>query len=449
MKSYIKEFESMDKPSGYYTELVGNLESLNTELNAFNVINKELKDGLPFSVKDNLCVKGVESRASSKILKGYIPPFDATVVSRFKEKGFGFLGKTNMDEFGFGTFGTNSEKMARNPFDPAYTAGGSSSGAAIATSIMKYHAAIAESTGGSISAPAAFCGVVGFTPTYGVISRHGLIDYSNSLDKIGFMSRSSADTRIMFDAARGRDPKDSTSLDAEIKNTKYTKLTVINQLMDGVDKDVSDRFEKLLGKLEQQGFAINRVDLPEISAAIPAYYIISMAEASTNLARYTGFKYGAKVEDFSLSYNDFFKQARTNFGTEAKRRVILGTFVRSASVRSKYYNKALKLRAMLIDRMKRVLADSMLISPTMPVKTPRLDLIEKLTPVQVYSMDVLTASPNLCGFPHISFPYDYADGMPLGVQIVADHFQDHSLMSFTDKWEESFEYKFKHNLGEL
>ncbi len=449
MKGYFDEFTKADKPSDYYPKLTDGLKKLDKKFNAFNVINNRINSGFPFSVKDNICVDGVESTASSKILKGYTPPFDATVVSRLKEKGLGFLGKTNMDEFGFGTFGTNSEKIARNPFNPDYAAGGSSSGAAIATSIIKYHIAVAESTGGSISAPAAFCGVVGFTPTYGVVSRYGLIDYANSLDKIGLIARSSSDIRRMFGMIKGKDYKDTVSFNTNILDRRYKKLSIINQLMNGLEKDVADRFDRLIKKLEENGYEIDRVDLPDVDAAIPAYYIISMAEASTNLARYTGFKYGFKVEDFSMDYNKFFTEARSQFGNEAKRRIILGTFVRSSSVRNRYYNKALKIRAMLISKLKKIVSDSLLISPTMPIKTPRLDFIEKLTPLQNYSMDVLTAPPNLCGLPHISFPYDYIDGMPLGAQIVGDHFSDYSLMSFVDEWEDSFEYRFKYNLGGL
>ena len=449
MRSYISEFESKEKPKDYYAKIIEELKRKNAELNAFNIINDEINSGFPFSVKDNICVKGIESTASSKILKTYTPPFDATVVEKFKHNGFSFLGKTNMDEFGFGSFGINCEKPAKNPINSDYVAGGSSSGAAIATALLKYHIAVAESTGGSISAPAAFCGVVGFTPTYGALSRYGLIDYANSLDKIGFMARSAADIRTVLKQCTGRDGKDTTSSSQPLTDNPKAKLTVITELMDKTDEKIKSAFLRFLDKIKSLDYKIEYVSLPEIEHSIPAYYIVSTAEASTNLARYTGFKYGFKVEDFSKKYNDFFTEARNQFGMEAKRRIVLGTFVRSASVKDKYYVKALKIRRLLINRIKRLLKDSLLISPTMPIQTPKIDEVKKLSPTQSYAMDAFTIPPNFCGFPHASFTYDYLAGMPIGAQIVTDQFNDYAALSFIDSWENIFDYKFKYNIGAL
>ncbi len=449
MKSYIAEFDTKEKPKDYYNKLLENLKEKNRELNAFNNFNDSLHGGFPFSVKDNICVKGVESTASSKILKTYKPPFNATVVERLQKNNFGFLGKTNMDEFGFGSFGINCEAPAHNPFNSDYVAGGSSSGAAIATAILKYHVAVAESTGGSISSPAAFCGVVGFTPTYGVVSRNGLIDYANSLDKIGFMARSAIDVRKVLNMSTGRDTKDTTSLDVRLTDEPKIQFSVINQLMNGLDGKIRSAFDKFLEKLKGMDYKVNYVDLKEIEAAIPAYYVISAAEASTNLARYTGFKYGFKVNDFSKKYNDFFTEARKQFGAEAKRRIILGTFVRSASVKNRYYIRALKVRAMLNEKMRRILRESFIVSPTMPITTPKIADIEKLSPVQNYALDILTIPPNLCGLPHISFPYDYIGGMPIGAQVIGEHFNDYAVISFVENWERKFKYKFRYNIGAL
>mgnify|MGYP000293641925 CR=1 FL=1 len=340
----IEEFYSKQKPDNYYQNLIKDLSELNKKLNAFNNINLNANKNFLFSVKDNICVKNIETTAGSKILEGYIPPFNATVVERMFLNNFEFLGKTNMDEFGFGTFGLNSEHIPKNPFNKQYVTGGSSSGASIATSILKYHIALAESTGGSISAPAAFCGVVGFTPTYGVISRYGLIDYANSLDKIGIIARSSNDIKSVFNVIKGPDNYDSTCIDInkktnEIKNNKQNTIFIINQITDLVDEQVKSSFSKLINKLENMGFNIKYIDFDFLDKAIPTYYIISMAEASTNLAKYTGFKYGLKNNDFSKSYNDFFIDSRADFRLESKRRIILGTFVRNASVKNKYYYK--------------------------------------------------------------------------------------------------------------
>jgi aspartyl-tRNA(Asn)/glutamyl-tRNA(Gln) amidotransferase subunit A len=445
----IDEFRSKAIPDGYYSDLTAELEKLNGQLNAFNGINRLLDSGYPFSVKDNICVKGVETTASSKILSGYVPPFSATVVDRMVEGGFGFLGKTNMDEFGFGTFGINSERIARNPFNSEYVAGGSSSGAAIATSLLRYHVAVSESTGGSISAPAAFCGVVGFTPTYGLLSRYGLIDYANSLDKIGIMARSASDIRYAFDVMRGQDDYDTTCVSTTPTSERKSRIVVITQLLDGCDKAVVSSFEKLLDRLRNSGYRIDYVDVDFITSAIQAYYIISMAESSTNLAKFTGFKYGYKLDRFIEPYNEFFTEARDVFGPEAKRRIILGTLVRSASVRNRYYSKALKVRTMLINKLKGLLKEAFILSPTMPILTPKVSEAKELSPVHAYAMDAMTIPPNICGFPHISFPYDYVGGMPLGAQIISDHFNDYAVMDFVSEWEKGFDYRFKYNLGAL
>ncbi len=447
--SFIKEFGTKSKPSDYYPKLINDIKELNEKLNIFNLINDKMDGGFPISVKDNICIKGVETTAGSKLLNGYIPPFTATCVNRLLSNSYGFLGKTNMDEFGFGSFGTNTNQPAKNPFDNNRVAGGSSSGAAVATSTIKYHVAICESTGGSISNPASFCGVVGFTPTYGTVSRYGLVDYANSLDKIGIMSRRSEDAKIVFDIMRSADKFDSTSTDKPITAKKKNKVVVINQLMVGVEEKIKSSFDVFIHKLEKLGYTIEYVDSKIIDKAIPAYYIISMAEASTNLAKYTGFKYGLLGTDFTLNYNKFFTEVRNNFGLEAKRRIIAGTFVRSASVKNRYYYKALKIRKALINEFSKILDDAIILNPTMPLLPPTFEEAKSLTPVQEYAMDSLTVPPNLCGLPHISFPIDYIDGLPIGAQITTSHFNDYALFDIVNNWENNFEYKFKYNLGDI
>ncbi len=447
--SGIKDFIKMDKPDGYYEKLVSELEALNSRFHMFSYVNKGIRSGVPFSVKDNICVMDVESTASSDILDGYMPPFDATAVERMRDGGFGFIGKTKMDEFGFGTFGINCKDHPLNPANERHVTGGSSAGAAAAAAVMKYHVSVAESTGGSISCPASFCGVVGFTPTYGLVSRYGLIDYANSLDKIGIIARNTPDIRYVFDRIKGSDGYDTTCVDSKISGDARGKLAVVDELMKGVEQDVLDAFDRLLSKLQNMGYEVVHRSIPLLEKSVPAYYIISMAEASTNLAKYTGFKYGHKVADFSKGYDEFFTEARKSFGLEAKRRIVLGTFVRSASVKSRYYEKALRLRHMLIDALGAVLKEGFIISPTMPIKAPTVKEAEEMDPVTEYSMDSITAPPNLAGLPHISFPYDYINGLPLGAQLVTGHFNDYALLDFTERWEESFNYKFKYNVGSL
>ncbi len=445
----IEEFVDKEKPEGYYERLIAELEKVNSKLHIFSSINRQISSGIPFSVKDNICVSGVESTASSAVLEGYVPPFDATPVERLKSNGFGFVGKTKMDEFGFGTFGINCKDHPRNPFGDSYVTGGSSAGAAAAVSVMKYHIAVAESTGGSISCPAAFCGVVGFTPTYGLVSRYGLIDYANSLDKIGIIGRSSRDVRYAFDIIKGSDSYDTTCVDHQINGENRKKLIIIDQLMANVDQDILSSFDKFISKMQNLGYSVEHRSLPLIDKALAAYYIISMAEASTNLAKYTGFKYGIRVNDFSKGYNEFFTEARRNFGPEAKRRIILGTFVRSASVKSRYYEKAMRFRHMLIDALNSIIKDGFLISPTMPIKAPAIKEAEELSPLKSYSMDSITVPPNLAGLPHVSFPYDYINGFPVGVQLVTSHFNDYALLDFVQGWEEEFNYRFNYDVGAI
>lgn len=441
----------LEKPKDYYSKLLSGLAELNSEYHAFNVINEKLEghNKVPFSTKANICVKGFETTAGSKMLKGYIAPFDATVVERMLHNtGFSFLGETNMDEFGFGTFGINTEVPARNAFDKDYTAGGSSSGAAVATALLKYHVAIAESTGGSIATPAALNGVVGFTPTYGAISRYGLIDYANSLDKIGVMARSADDVKLTFDIIRGSDRYDTTCAIEKISSERKNKIYVVKELIEKTDPKIKSSFEKLLDGVGKW-FEIKEISVPILGKAIEPYYIIAMAEASTNLAKYDGYKYGLQYEELNKRYNEFFTEARANFGMEAKRRIILGTFIRSESVKEKYYTKALMIRRMIIKEMSKILKDGFMLSPTLPIPTPKVSDVVKLTPTENYAMDIFTIPPNLGGFPHITFPYDYLNGMPIGAQLVTEQANDYAILDFVSGWEKGFEYRYKHNLGSV
>lgn len=453
MTSYIEEFGSKKKPRDYYQKLVQQLEEVNSEYHPFLTINKGIskeKSSMPFSVKANICVKGHETTAGSKILKGYVPPFNATVSERlFNTKGFAFLGSTSMDEFGFGTFGLNCEVPARNAFDSEYVAGGSSSGAAVATAMLKYHVAISESTGGSITTPSAFNGVVGFTPTYGAVSRYGLIDYANSLDKIGITARSAEDVRKVFDIIKGPDSYDTTCVVDKITGSKKKKIFIVKELMEKTDGTIKSHFDKLVNKLGTMGYATEVISSKILSKAIAPYYIIAMAEASTNLAKYNGYKYGLQDGDYTKYYNDFFTDARSNFGIEAKRRIILGSFIRGKSQKDKYYTKAAVIRSAIIKEMGAILKDGFILSPALPVQTPKIKDAQKFSPLENYAMDMFTIPPNLGGFPHISFPYDYIDGLPTGAQLITSQGNDYALMDFVSEWENHFKYRFKHNLGEL
>ena len=447
----ITEFMNSEKPPDYYERLLSELAALNGEYHPFNIINEGVRDNgaFPFSTKANICVKGFETNAGSKMLRGYVPPFNATAVERMLGEGrFSFIGETSMDEFGFGTFGLNTEIPARNAFDSSYVAGGSSGGAAVATAMLKYHVAIAESTGGSITTPAALNGVVGFTPTYGAVSRYGLIDYANSLDKIGVMSRSAADSRLVFDVIRGIDKHDATCSSVEITGERRNTLFTVKELMSHTDPEIKSEFERLLDRLGRD-YEIREISVEALSKAIEPYYIIAMAEASTNLAKYNGYKYGFQYPETTLKYNDFFTEARSQFGAEAKRRIILGTFIRSESVKEKYYTKALSVRSMIIREMSKVLRDGYIISPALPISTPKISDAVRLSPTQNYAMDIFTIPPNLGGFPHITFPYGKKNGMPIGAQLITSQFNDYSLFNFVEEWEEAFSMQYRYNLGSI
>jgi len=395
--------------------------------------------GLPISVKDNICTKGILTTAGSKILSGYLPPFDATCISKIKEAGGAVLGKTAMDEFGFGTFSTNTAySVPKNPFDAGRSCGGSSGGAGCITAAADFpHVAIAESTGGSITAPAAFTGAVGLTPTYGRVSRYGLIDYSNSMDKIGVMAKCVYDTAFMLSIISGWDPLDSTS--SKTKKEEFTvfvggdikgvKIGVPKEYFsEGVDERISKLVRAKIDKLEALGATCREISLPSTKYAVAAYYIIALSEASTNLAKHCGLRYGLQ-EKIEGTFGEYFSKVRSaGFGDEAKRRIILGTYARMAGFRDAYYLKALKIRTRIMNEFKKAFGESdVLIAPSMPILAPKFSEIEKLTPMQTYSLDILTVAPNMAGMPTLSVPCGRVAGLPAGLQIISDHFKESNL----------------------
>ncbi len=404
--------------------------------------------GIPISIKDNICTKGIQTTAGSKILQGYIPPFNATVVERILEEGAFILGKTAMDEFGFGTFTTNcAYVIPKNPYDPERTCGGSSGGAGCITAAADFpHIAIAESTGGSISCPAAFTGTVGLTPTYGRVSRWGLIDYANSLDRIGCIGKSVCDVALLLSVIAGPDDYDSTVLNLPPED--FTKYCVedIKGIKIGVPKEyfsegVDERIKKLVWEqiklLESYGASYEEISLPHTEYALPAYYIIATAEASTNLAKFCGLRYGLHKE-LKGNFDDYFSSVRTEgFGEEAKRRIILGTFARIAGFREAYYVKALKVRSKIIEEFKSAFKKfDVLISPTMPILPPKFTEIQNLSPVEVYMTDILTVAPSLAGVPMMSVPIGFIENLPVGMHLIADHLQEGKLIQVAYTFEQ-------------
>ncbi|MEI7961607.1 MAG: amidase family protein [archaeon] len=393
--------------------------------------------GVPVTVKDAVCVKGIESKAGSKILKGYKPLFDANVIEKVKAEGAIILAKTTQDEFGFGTFATHTEKVPKNPFDISRSTGGSSGGAAGFTAFTKnFHVAIGESTGGSIACPASFCGCSGITPTYGLVSRFGLIDFANSLDKIGAIGKCTEDAALLLEVIASFDKRDSTSLDKGFvaEDFPLKKMAIVKDFFDGCDEEVQKIVKEKIDSL-RKFYEIEEVTLPlNVKYAISAYYVIATSEASTNLAKLSGLRYGVQGEVEGKHFDDYFSEIRSKeFSEEAKRRIILGTFARMSGYRDAYYIKAMRVRTKLINEFNEAFKKyDLLLYPTMPVVAPRFGEIEKLTPLQNFQMDLCTVPANLAGLPHISVNAGFANGsnMPVGLMAVAPHLQEKRLYSF-------------------
>lgn len=399
--------------------------------------------GVPLSVKDSICVKGVETRAGSKILTGYVPLSNATVVERATNEGAIVVGKCSQDEFGFGSYNVNvgiGFKVPKNPIDESRSCGGSSGGSSGFSALTNFsHVSFGESTGGSIAGPTSFCGVVGLTPTFGRLSRSGLIDYSNSLDKIGTIAKTVEDAAILLEAAAGLDPKDSTS--SKVEADKYSSFVgesikgktigIIKEFSGKVlEKGVEKVFFDKISQLEKEGVKVKEVSL-ELSAkySIPTYYIISTPEASTNLAKFCGMRYGLE-EEIKGNFNEYFSGIRSKgFGMEVKRRLMLGTFARMSGFRDAYYLKALKVRAKILEEFNKVFKKvDLLVHPSMAFVAPKFTELEKLTPLQHYYADLLVNPANVAGLPHISVNAGFSKGMPVGIMFTAKHFQEKEII---------------------
>ncbi|MFB6204480.1 MAG: amidase family protein [Candidatus Nanohaloarchaea archaeon] len=422
------------------------LRDKNSELGFMREVSREENDGelqgVPFVVKDAICTEDVTTSAGSEILEDYRPVFDATVVSRLKDAGATFYGKTQQDEFGFGTFSTNCAfGTPKNPHDPERVVGGSSGGAgAIVAAMDQPLISIGESTGGSITNPAAYNGVVGLTPTYGRVSRYGLVDYANSLDKIGVLTSEVWGAAKALEVIAGEDPRDQTTSSRKVP--EYSDLEKVEPRigvpkqyleLEGLQDGVRENFEASLEELEEKGATVEEVDLPLLSAdySVPAYYVLAMAETSTNLAKMSGMRYGLETDPEQKEYNDYFSEVRTEgFGEEAKRRILLGTYTRMAGYRDQYYLKAAKVRQRIIESFRSAFGEyDVLVSPSMPNIAPRIEDAESMKPTEVYAMDTLTVGPNLAGMPTISVPNGESNGMPTGLQIIGDQFEEQKILN--------------------
>jgi len=428
-------------------------KKINDEYNYLNtIIEKPIqrkKEGklsnYYITFKDAICVKGVHSRAGSSILEGYYPLFNATVVEKCLDEGAILLGKTTQDTFGFGSFNINTNlNIPKHPLDKSRVTGGSSGGSCGFTKKVKFkHISLGESTGGSMANPSSLCGVFSLTPTYGLVSRYGLMDYANSMDKIGPIANSMKEIAIMLEVISGNDEKDSTSLNSNKNNIcrDYSKQIGVSlkgmrvgilkeSFNDSIDEGIKNSMKKCIDILKSVDVECEEISLPfSLKYGIPTYYIIATSEASTNLARYCGIRYGAYLP-LEGNFNEYFSKVRsTNFHPEAKRRIILGTFVRMATQRDAYYLKAAKIRTKIIEEYKEIFKKyDVILSPAMPIVAPKFDEVDKLTPLQSYMMDIFTVSPNLAGVPHLTVPFWESNNLPVGLMFIADHLKENNLI---------------------
>ncbi|MFH1841528.1 MAG: Asp-tRNA(Asn)/Glu-tRNA(Gln) amidotransferase subunit GatA [Candidatus Nealsonbacteria bacterium] len=398
--------------------------------------------GIPIAVKDNIMVEGVRCTAASKILENYIAPYNATVVKKIKEQGAVILGKTNMDEFAMGSSCENSAFFpTKNPNDLSRVPGGSSGGSAAAVAADLACCSLGSDTGGSIRLPASFCGVVGLKPTYGAVSRYGLIAFASSLDQIGPITKTVEDARILFEAISGKDKMDSTSVKflktEEKKGIKGIKIGIPKEyFVKGIDPDVEKIIRGSIKKYEEWGAKIEEVSLPNTKYALPAYYIINPSEASANLARYDGIKYGYSEKSDKL-IDVYLKSRGKGIGKEARRRIMLGTYALSAGYYEAYYLKALKTRTLIKKEYEKAFkkVDVLLtpVSPSLPFK-----IGERIKdPLSMYLIDVYTVSVNIVGLPALSIPCGKVGKLPVGLQIIGRPFEENTIFELGEFFEKS------------
>lgn len=402
--------------------------------------------GIPIAVKDNICTADIKTTCASKMLENFIPPYDATVIEKLKSNGVVVVGKTNMDEFAMGSSCENSAfKATKNPIDTALTAGGSSGGSAAALAAGEAILALGSDTGGSVRQPASMCGVVGLKPTYGSVSRYGLVAFASSLDQIGPMGRTVKDTAMLFNSICGYDRRDATSADREYpdflqsvgKGVRGLRIGLPDEYFTGaVNEEVREKVLASAKALEKEGAAIKRISLPMTNKALAAYYVIACSEASSNLARYDGVKYGFRTENCK-TLPELYKNSRSEgFGDEVKRRIMLGTMFLSTGYNDKFYKRALVCRQSIRAEFENAFkAYDVILTPTSPETAFLLD--EKLEdPVKMYAADICTVAANIAGIPAISVPCGYdKNGMPIGLQLMGSHFSEDVLFNAADHFE--------------
>ena len=441
--------------------VIANIEAKDKDINAYISLNKEqalarAKEvdekiakgeltsalaGVPIAVKDNICTKDLKTCCASKILGDFAPVYNATVVEKLEEAGAIVLGKLNMDEFAMGsTSETSYYGSVKNPWDKTKVPGGSSGGSAAAVAAKEAVIALGTDTGGSIRQPASYCGVTGFKPTYGTVSRFGLIAYASSLDQIGPIAKDTADCAAIMDIIAGKDERDGTSLDLEktdylanlSSDVKGMKIGLPKECFEteGLDHEVAKSVKAVAEKLEEAGAIVEEISLPFLKFVIPTYYIIASAEASSNLSRFDGIRYGFRTENYD-GLADLYNATRSEgFGKEVKKRILLGTFVLSSGYYDAYYRKALKVKAVIKAKFDEIFEKyDLIICPTAPSTAPKLDSSLK-DPMKMYLSDIFTVSANIAGLPGLNVPCGFdASGMPIGAQIMGQALSEQKVLN--------------------
>ena len=402
--------------------------------------------GIPVGIKDNICTKGLKTTCASRMLENFVPPYNATVVEKLAAADAVIPGKLNMDEFAMGGSCENSYfKPTKNPWDTTRVPGGSSGGSAASVAACEVPLSLGSDTGGSIRQPASFCGVVGLKPTYGAVSRYGLVAFASSLDQIGPFGRTVEDVAMLFSAICGRDPMDATSSKHEHEDVmaalngdvKGLRIGIPAEYFgDGIDAEVKESVMAAVKKLEEQGAIVKEISLPSTKYALPAYYIIASAEASSNLARFDGVKYGYRAKEFT-DLTDMYERTRSEgFGEEVKRRIMLGTFVLSSGYYDAYYNRAKLLQRQIADEFAKGFEEcDVMITPTSPSTAFKFGA-NSSDPVKMYAADICTINVNIAGLPGISVPCGVgADGMPIGMQMIGPKFSEATLLRTAANYE--------------
>lgn len=408
--------------------------------------------GVPVAIKDNMCTKGLLTTCSSKILGNFVPTYTATAVEKLEAAGAVIIGKTNMDEFAMGsTTETSAFGITRNPWNTDHVPGGSSGGSCTAVAAEEVPYSLGSDTGGSIRQPSSFCGVTGIKPTYGTVSRYGLIAYGSSLDQIGPVAKDVTDVATILEVISGHDEKDSTSVAREeydftsalVDDVKGLKVGIPKDYFgEGLDSEVKEAILKAVDVLKEKGAIVEEFDLSLVEYAIPAYYVIASAEASSNLERFDGVKYGYRTADYEGLHNMYKKSRSEGFGEEVKRRIMLGSFVLSSGYYDAYYLKALRTKALIKKAFDDAFAKyDVIIGPAAPTTAPKIGS-SLADPIQMYLGDIYTISVNLAGLPGISVPVGVdSKGLPIGMQLIGDCFNEKTIIRAAYAYEQTREYK--------